>query len=172
MARNQKKARLAEEDRLVVRRLAGELTEEQQTSLRRREAEDPALSERASAIDAAWQRLAQPPAAPSPDLREDVLTRIRQQDELAAFSFRLPTAGTRAAAAAMLVLGVTVGLQLDDVLMDDPLISEPTPMAQAFDSRVSGEDLLPSSPPSLTDAYWRALEQLDGGESSGSEEPL
>lgn len=153
---------LCEEERLLIRRLAGELSPAEAERLRLVEAQDVEFGRRAAAIDAAWRRLAAPPEVGTPDLAAGVLAQIRRRGG-GSWGFGLEPVAVRAAAAAVLLLGVTLGLRLGDALEHRPVDRPHEAALAAGEPGLEGEELLPPAAPSLADAYWRALEEVEGG---------
>ena len=125
----------------LMRLLHGELPEEQARELRARLERDPALAEEFRRLEARWERLALPPAAPvPPGFAQRVAARARTEPSA-------PTpAWVRAAAALALILGTAVGVGVGGSWAPDDAAQE---------EKVSAVD------GSLAESYLTTLEDLE-----------
>ena len=122
----------------LMRLLHGELPEERARELRARLERDPALAEEFRRLQARWERLALPPAAPvPPGFAQRIAARARSEQAT-------PTPGwVRTAAALALVLGTAIG-------------------AGVGGSWASADQEEPSTVDgSLTESYLTTLEELE-----------
>jgi len=137
----------------LMRLIHGELPEERARELRQRLEQDPALAEAYRRLQASWEALSLPPAAPvPPGFAGRVMARARQKGAAAGLSLRGAPAWVRAAAAAALVagaaLGVGVGQRWPETGSGRAGIVEPS-SDEGF-----GQDV------SLAGSYWDTVEGL------------
>jgi len=138
-----------------------------------RRADRPDFAHRGEAFEEAWRRLAPPPEVPAPDLGPLVLAELRREAaRRSARPFGLgSTRGSRVAAAALLVLGVTFGLRVDDVIESSrgagaPAVVDLHGLEPELEPEFEPEfepggalDLLPDTSPPLAETYWLALQE-------------
>lgn len=141
----------------LMRLLHGELPAEEARALRARLASDPALAAAYRRLEATWQGLSLPPAAPvPPGFAQRVLAHARSRSAPGALSWSAAPAWVRATAAAALVAGAVLGVGVGR--------SWPAPQpipAPAFDSAslaTSGEEDY-----SLAGSYWNLVEDAATG---------
>lgn len=125
----------------LMRLLHGELPEERARELRARMEREPALAEEYRRLQASWERLDLPPAAPvPPGFAQRVAARARSEEAA-------PVPGwVRAAAALALILGTVVGAGVGGSWVPADPVQEEEPSA------VDG---------SLAESYLTTLEDLE-----------
>jgi anti-sigma factor RsiW len=141
----------------LMRLLHGELPAEEARALRARLASDPALAAAYRQLEATWQGLSLPPAAPvPPGFAQRILAHARRRSVAGALSWSAAPGWVRATAAAALVAGAVLGV---GVGRSWPA-SQPSPAA-AFDSAslsTAGEEDY-----SLAGSYWDLVEDTAAG---------
>jgi anti-sigma factor RsiW len=158
----------------LMRLLHGELPEEKARALRQRMAHDPALAEAFRRLEASWEGLSLPPAAPAPPgFAGRVMARARV--EKTGLSLRGAPAWVRATAAAALVagtvLGIGVGERWPSPAPEKTVVESAAPTPTGTES-VTDEDESYAQDVSLAESYWETVEGLsDEGGSSGEARP-
>jgi hypothetical protein len=150
-------------ERDLVRRLADRLPEEPSGELERRFRSDPELARAFERLEAAWQGLSLPEPAPAPlGFSHRVMARVREEAAArGGLSLRAAPTWVRAAAAAALAVGITLGaVGAHYGSPGSPAGTDP-----------SGRDLRPAS---LADSYWAAVadDDADPGDGAGDEGEL
>ncbi len=144
----------------------GELPEEEARELRARLRREPELAALYQRLERSWNGLELPPPHPvPPGFSTRVLARVRQS---AAGGISWSTAPTwvRAAAAAALVTGLTVGAGVGGIWPGPP-VDEETAAAVAGEEpeEVGLGDM------SLADSYWETVDAVTAGEPEGDAAP-
>ncbi len=99
------------DDSILIRSLQGELAPGERRELEERLRDDPALARRLARLESTWRGLELPPPAEVPDgFRDAVLARARRAAESP--GPLLGSVGARIGAAAALVLGIGLGLDV------------------------------------------------------------
>jgi anti-sigma factor RsiW len=132
----------------LMRLLHGELSPERAAELRGRLDREPELARRYRQLEASWESLAPPPAAPSPPgFSGRVMARVRgAAAEGATLSWSLAPTWVRAAAAAALVAGLALGAELG--LLPSARTAESVPGTLSLGEREP-----------LADSYWSVFEE-------------
>jgi anti-sigma factor RsiW len=153
------------QDRLLMRRIHGELAGDEARALERRIAADPRLAARHRRLADAWDDLQVPDAARAPDgfVAATVAAARRRGAGLPAGELRwsLAPVWARAGALAALILGLALGTSLGSGAGGD--LSEP---------ELGGDQeayLLLAEPSSLAESFWLTLEESEGSLANGSD---
>lgn len=132
----------------LMRLLHGELPEERARELRARMEREPALAEEHRRLQASWERLDLPPAAPVPPGFAQRVAALARSEQA------VPVPGwVRAAAALALILGTVVGAGVGG--------SWPLPEAAQVETVEPQEEEASAVDGSLAESYLTALEELE-----------
>lgn len=138
-------------ERLMVRRLGGELSPEEAAELEKRLAEEPEAAELLSRMSDQWQSLGDlPPAGPAIDLAPDLMAAVRREADSG-----LGWSAAPAWARAFGLLALVCGSLLGSILAG----------SEGLGGGLSGEGFRTSEvwdePLSLSESYWIGIESLD-----------
>lgn len=152
----------------LMRLLHGELPEEEARELRARLRREPELAALYQRLERSWHGLELPPAHPvPPGFSTRVMARVRQS-AAAGISWSAAPTWVRAAAAAALVTGLTVGAGVGRIWPGPPVDA-----AQETAATVAGEDSeeVGLDDMSLADSYWETVDAVTAGEPEGDAAP-
>ncbi|MEM8963029.1 MAG: hypothetical protein AAGD38_16215 [Acidobacteriota bacterium] len=147
-----------DDERQLIRLLHGELDDVSTERLRARLAAEPALAARHARLGAVWRDLEGPSetSVADPAFKHQVMARVRDRSMASTASW---TRSWVATAAATVLTGVMIGLGAGQlVVAPSPPSSLPAPTVMVADLDTIERPL------SLTEAYWLALDELDGDE--------
>lgn len=167
-------------EKLLIRRLLGELSVDDAADLRRLESTDPSLAERARRLEAVWSGLVAPPdLEPPPTLASDIVAAARRSHPGAFGGWVGVTRWARLSAAATILVGILIGMFLGPGVDLGRLAqlkeggttgshgvgeiqSDGVDGDNVVDEDGLGNALLPEAAPSFSDAYWLALGETGG----------
>jgi len=157
----------------LMRLLHGELPAEQASALRARLEREPELAAAWERLERTWTGLELPPAAAAPPgLAQRVLARARRETGPAGSGFAWSAAPTwvRACAAAALVAGLALGVGAG--VGGNGARSRTSARLQEPDEALSVSAELADTAPSLAEAYWDSLANMESNPTATDGEPL
>lgn len=135
----------------LMRLLHGELPDDRALALRARLAAEPELAAAYARLEAVWNGLELPPAAPAPALfAQRTLARARR--EAAGLSWKTAPTWARAAAASALAAGLALGIGAGSLAGARWISPDEQPAVGAT-----------AAAPSLAESYWDSLDDLEAG---------
>ncbi len=155
----------------LMRLLHGELPEEEARELRARLRREPELAALYQRLERSWDGLELPPPHPvPPGFSTRVLARVRQS-AAGGISWSAAPTWVRAAAAAALVTGLTVGAGIGRSWPEPPVdsIRETAPAVAGEESQEVGLESLGNL--GLADTYWETVDAVTAGEPEGDSAP-